>query len=775
MRRSSWGPRLLPGSWPAAVARRRGFRRRLLYGVFAAGWIVAGLIGAYSYMHGYYENRGFTPVKLQPGVRPGLEFWVHFYSPALGREGQYLVVLPTGYEPFRRYGAFYLLHGLPGRPQAYIRIASIDARLDNLISSGRIAPMMIVFPDGRVDGSAFSDSEWANTPTGAYESYVIDVVHDVDHRFATIADRGGRVIGGLSAGAYGAVNIALHHPAVFGSVESWSGYFVQSRSGVFANATHAQIVANSPLDYVTGLRRQLSANPLRVFLYSGRKDRNSSQIPRLARALEAGGATVQYALYRGGHDWALWHAHLDQMLILAARDVSRPPGPIRVPGPVPRRRAWARDRHRSHAPPPARARGQPLPGHAHAGGQTLTAASARAILAPVAIARRRPAGRRRDMTADAGKLMVGLLLALISAAAINLGFLLQHRGLSAGPRAGGHRQLLGAALRSRSWVAGQALGSAGFATQVAAVAIAPLALVQAFAAGGLALSVPLAARLFSHRISRRQAGAVLLIAAALCSLPIGLSDTGEHLHPHLLSVCAGAALVLAALAGLARTPSLQAIAAGLLYGVADGAVKAISVRWGAAHAAALLSGWTVLALLATLGGFAAFQAALRTGGAVTAISLMNALAALVALGCGLLGFAESLGSGPPVIAVHLVAITLVLACLPALAAAQSGIASEHELEVGHVPRTSRRWDRIGLGGRRASGQRAAGGEQQRLDPRTRAGPARPQHVGQPDIAREGKRELGSEQQEEHAHHTRNGGAPAARQVDQPHAGHDAGR
>ncbi len=33
---------------------------------------------------------------------------------------------------------------------------------------------------------------------------------------------------------------------------------------------------------------------------------------------------VNYALYPGGHDWQLWHAHLNQMLVLASRDTRRP-------------------------------------------------------------------------------------------------------------------------------------------------------------------------------------------------------------------------------------------------------------------------------------------------------------------------------------------------------------------------------------------------------------------------------------------------------------------
>ena len=81
------------------------------------------------------------------------------------------------------------------------------------------------------------------------------------------------------------------------------------------------------------------------------------------------------------------------------------------------------------------------------------------------------------------------------------------------------------------WLCGQALGWVGFGAQIVAVAIAPLSLVQAFAAGGLALSVPLAAGLFRQRITRQQIFAVLVIAAGLAVLPIGFSTAGTTWIP----------------------------------------------------------------------------------------------------------------------------------------------------------------------------------------------------------------------------------------------------
>jgi hypothetical protein len=43
----------------------------------------------------------------------------------------------------------------------------------------------------------------------------------------------------------------------------------------------------------------------------------------MAAELRAGGASVQYAIYPGGHDWQLWNGRMDQMLILASQEVSQ--------------------------------------------------------------------------------------------------------------------------------------------------------------------------------------------------------------------------------------------------------------------------------------------------------------------------------------------------------------------------------------------------------------------------------------------------------------------
>jgi enterochelin esterase-like enzyme len=639
-----------------------------LVGVTALTLLVTGLVGAYSYAQDYYLHRGFVTIPQLPRAGTGRLLSVHFNSKALHRNADYLVYLPPGYTPSHRYPVFYLLHGSPGRPQVFIDIANMDVRLDNQLSQGRLQPMILVYPDGRIGGSTYSDSEWANTPSGHYENYVLDVVHDVEQRFSTLPERQDRVIGGFSAGAYGAINIALHHLAQFASVEVWSGYFTETRTGVFAHASTSTLDYNSPIDYVARLKAQLAVDPLRVFMLVGRDDDSSHQIVPMAKALKADQASVGYAFYPGGHDWSVWYPRLNQMLILASHDVSQP---LRAQPAAAGKAAAAR---KAAAAGKAAAKAASLGRH---GARRHTArARRRSVVGRRRFAvggyhhrwrRRQPIARRR------GLLVGGLLLALGSAAAINLGFLLQHRGLAAQPA--GVRGSLAIALRSRSWLAGQALGWIGFAAQILAVAIAPLSLVQAFAAGGLAISVPLAAGLFGYRISTVQLLAVLLIAASLASLPVALSTARGHLDETTLIWLCAVALLAAIVIALAGVASLRAIAAGVFYGVADAAIKAVTIGWRFHGSGALLSGWTVLAVVATFGGFVSFQAALRADSPVSAISLMSALAALIAVGCGVFAFGESLGATPTATIVHLLAISIVLACVPALASAQQRMAT----------------------------------------------------------------------------------------------------
>jgi S-formylglutathione hydrolase FrmB len=173
--------------------------------------------------------------------------------------------------------------------------------------------MLVVMPDGR-DGSFLSDTEWANTRHGRWEDYVLDVVRAVDARWPTLRARSQRAIAGDSEGGFAAVNVALHHLRTFGTVESWSGYFRARRSGPFKHANAAQVLNNSPADYVWAYVDALRRRPLHAFLYAGRRDKDRHAVAAFAQELQAVDVRVQFALYPGRHEWRLWRDQTPRML-----------------------------------------------------------------------------------------------------------------------------------------------------------------------------------------------------------------------------------------------------------------------------------------------------------------------------------------------------------------------------------------------------------------------------------------------------------------------------
>jgi S-formylglutathione hydrolase FrmB len=310
---------------PAHLSARRRVSLRG-FGALAAGlWLVVGMFGVQQYVRQYSLYRGFPAPVTPKGVPAGRIAESRFYSPALRARRSFYAYLPAGYARAalrgRRFGVLYLLHAPPGRPAGFFSAGALAVDADVLVHERRIRPLLIVVPNGK-SGSFGNDTEWANARAGRYEDFVLDVVRAVDRRYATLADRRHRVIGGLSAGGYGAVNIALHHLREFGGMQSWSGYFANSPrySAVFEGAPPATIAYNSPAQLVPRLAPEIRRLGLHAFLYSGLSDREPGryQLPGFAALLRRAGARTGSALYRGGHDWGIWRRQGRHMLELAS-------------------------------------------------------------------------------------------------------------------------------------------------------------------------------------------------------------------------------------------------------------------------------------------------------------------------------------------------------------------------------------------------------------------------------------------------------------------------
>ena len=189
------------------------------------------------------------------------------------------------------------------------------------------------------------------------------------------------------------------------------------------------------------------------------------------------------------------------------------------------------------------------------------------------------------MAAVSLSVQLGVLMAVITALASIVGFLLKHRGAVAAPPVEWRRPLKSTVglFRSPVYVIGCVVATASWGFHVAALALAPISIVQSVIAGGLVLLTVTADRVFGHSVTRREWVCVGLTAAGLAFLAATLGDTGDSAHADHALGTLSAYVGFATVAGLALVPLARnrdglvlALSAGLLWGGSDVAIKAIS-------------------------------------------------------------------------------------------------------------------------------------------------------------------------------------------------------
>jgi enterochelin esterase-like enzyme len=258
-----------------------------------------------------------TPAGGEPIPSHGTVVQDSLVSPMLGGQRRTIFVyLPPTYNTrvgqTKRYPTLYLLHGSPGQAHDWFTAGKANQSADTLIALGKIPELILVLPDG--NGRAGATSEWGNSfdQRQLIESYLVnDVVKYVDSRYRTIPDVAHRAIGGLSMGGFGAMNIAVHHPDVFGFVISLGGYY-HAESGIWGNNA-AYMQMNSPADV---LPTKKQAWKLQYFLGAGKQDQPYyTYTQQFAQELDRLHIPYQLDVQQGYHSWTIWETQMYNALV----------------------------------------------------------------------------------------------------------------------------------------------------------------------------------------------------------------------------------------------------------------------------------------------------------------------------------------------------------------------------------------------------------------------------------------------------------------------------
>jgi drug/metabolite transporter (DMT)-like permease len=248
-------------------------------------------------------------------------------------------------------------------------------------------------------------------------------------------------------------------------------------------------------------------------------------------------------------------------------------------------------------------------------------------------------------------LQLGILLAFACAIATQLGFLYKHKGAAVAPKVDMRHPLRsGRALFASRWFAiGMLIAAGAWGFHVAAMAFAPLSVVQAVLSTGVVILAVMAERIFGFEVGRRQWLGVAMTALGLLLLVITLPTVhGAHSTYSLAGMLAfeGGMLMIGAL--LISGPSIGApdhhhgvmlgAAAGVLFGVSDVAIKALTGAGGLGGVVG--SPWLAVTIFASIAAFYASARGLQDGEAVPVIAATSTAANVSTILGGILVFGD---------------------------------------------------------------------------------------------------------------------------------------
>ncbi len=244
---------------------------------------------------------------------------------------------------------------------------------------------------------------------------------------------------------------------------------------------------------------------------------------------------------------------------------------------------------------------------------------------------------------------LALVLTIVSTCALNAGYLIEHSVAAALPPLSARRPLTSARslLAERRWLLGFGTEVAGWVLYVVALSLAPLAIVQATAAGGIAVLAIMAARFTGAALTRQERVGVVVSVVGLALLGASFAGGhGEGRHPEAWVVglwlggsIAAALLAIRFFAAVVGGAAAFGLATGILFAAGD-----VATKMAVGGTAASLAFLAALVLFYGL-GTGVLQAGFQRGGALTTAGIATLFTNALPIAAGMTIFGEPLPGG----------------------------------------------------------------------------------------------------------------------------------
>lgn len=224
---------------------------------------------------------------------------VTFHNSKGGKDRNIIVYTPPQYDIDTNiyYPAFYLLHGLNGNETAWQDRGRAINVLDNLITSKRATPMILVMPDANPEcliaqkdkvGLFKNIMLYPSWNKLEFERIFLDIDTFLSNRYRLTDAHGGRIVAGLSAGAKQSANLANMYDSTFKYV------------GLFSPVVKRKHLPKDRFSY--------------YWIGGGTGDLFHWQINGFRKKMQR--KHITYTMYNsiGGHTWRNWRVYLSEFI-----------------------------------------------------------------------------------------------------------------------------------------------------------------------------------------------------------------------------------------------------------------------------------------------------------------------------------------------------------------------------------------------------------------------------------------------------------------------------